>query len=149
MALLSLAEVSGLAESKPLELRWSELEPVITGRRAAVLLTDGRTIKGEVVAVRGDSLLMDARSASGTPIPRQSINLIKLEKGRGSWGRGMGTTLGVLTGVPVGAYVAATQARSGGAGVAIFVTMAAAITTGGYFVGRNLDKRISWIKIVP
>jgi hypothetical protein len=149
IGLLAVGQIGALAESKPLELKWSELNPVITGHRVKMLLTDGRTIKGDMIAVREDSLLIDAGDASRAAIPMNSISLIKLEKTRGAWGRGLGATLGMLTGVSVGGYVAATQARSGGTAVAIFVPLAAAVAAGGYYVGGQLDRRGTSIKVVP
>ena len=149
MILVAVGQIGAMAESKPLELRWSELDPVISGHRVSVLLTDGKTTKGEVVAVREDSLLIDARETSHASIPKNSINLIRLEKARGAWGRGMGVTLGMLTGVSVGGYVVATHASSAGTAVAIFLPIAAAIAAGGYYVGRQLDKGGTSIKVVP
>jgi hypothetical protein len=149
IGLLTVGQIGALAESKTLELKWSELNPVITGHRVAMQLTDGRTIKGDMIAIREDSLLIDAGNASRAAIPKNSISVIKVERTRGAWGRGMGATLGMLTGVSVGGYVAATKASSGGTAVAIFVPVAAAIAAGGYYVGRQLDRRGTSIKVVP
>jgi hypothetical protein len=53
-ALLLASQTSGLAESKPLELKWGELAPMIVGHRVELTLTEGGKVKGEAVVVRED-----------------------------------------------------------------------------------------------
>jgi hypothetical protein len=114
--LLFAGQKNAPAESKPLEMKWNELAPMIVGRRVALILTDSTTVKGEVVAMREETILMDVSSAvkgyakgSGS-IPRSSLALIDLERRRGAWGRTMGTVIGVLGGMTLGGYVAAKRA---------------------------------------
>src|SRR5258706_204797 len=104
--LLCAGQTSGLAESKPLELKWTELAPIIQGQRVELALKQGQKIKGEAVVVREDSLVMDVKGKRSAAIPRTDIRLIKLERTRGRWGRNLGTTIGLLTGISVGGYVA-------------------------------------------
>ncbi len=155
IALLGLGQKGARAESKPLEMKWNELAPMIGGHRAALVLTDGATVKGEVVAVREDSILMDVSSAvrgytkgSGS-IPRNSVSLIRLQRTRGAWGRTLGTVIGVLGGVVVGGYVAATSTNRAATGIPVFLGVASGISVAGYYAGRGLDKRITQIKVVP
>ena len=145
------------AESKPLELRWNELAPLISGHVVNLTLSAGGSVRGEVAAVRDDSLVIDVRNSSDSKaypkgsgsVPRSSITLIKAERTHGSWGRSIGTTLGVLTGLGVGGQVAVNSADSAGAGIAIFLVVAGAISVGGYFLGRSLDRKVTTIRIVP
>src|SRR6266404_1859641 len=88
--LLCGGQTTGLAESKPLELKWTELAPIIQGRRVELVLKQGPKIKGEAVVVREDSLVMDVKKVSGgkpyqkgsAAIPRTAIRSIKLERTR-------------------------------------------------------------------
>jgi len=146
--LLCAGERSSLAESKPLELKWTELAPIIQGQRVELALKQGLKIKGEAVVVREDSLVMDVKKGSAA-IPRTDIRMIKLVRTRGNWGRNLGTTIGVLTGISVGGYVAGTQTHSAGAGIPLFLVMASALTLAGYHSGRGLDARVTVITIVP
>jgi hypothetical protein len=57
--------------------------------------------------------------------------------------------VGVLSGVVLGGYVAAVTADSAGAGISTFLGIASAGTVGGYYVGKQLDKQVTLIKIVP
>ena len=146
-----------LAESRPLELKWGELSPIIVGQRVHLVLPEGTAIKGEAITVREDALVVDVKGTSdakvypkgSATIPRALVTLLRLERRRGSWGRRLGTVVGVLSGIVLGGYVAAVTADSAGAGLATFLGIASAGTVGGYYVGRQLDRRVTLIKIVP
>jgi hypothetical protein len=133
--LLFAGQKNAPAESKPLEMKWNELAPMIVGHRVALILTDSTTVKGYA-------------KGSGS-IPRSSLALIDLERRRGAWGRTMGTVIGVLGGMTLGGYVAAKRADLGGASIAIFLVIASAVSVLGYYAGRELDKQVTHIKVVP
>lgn len=148
---------AGFAQVKPLEVKWSELTALVTGHPVTLTLTDGTFVKGEAVAIREDAILMDVSTAvkgyakgSGS-VPRNSVVLIDLQRTRGSWGRTLGTVIGVLGGISLGAYVDARNLWNISAGQATgtFVGIAAAGAVAGYFTGRAIDKRVTHLKIVP
>jgi len=155
LTLLCVAQQAVLAESKPLEMHWNELAPLIAGQHVSLVLNDGITVKGEVIALREEAILLDVSSATkGYPkgngsVPRTALAQINLERHRGAWGRTMGTVLGILTGLTVGGYVAATAANSAGTGIPTFLGIAGAISVGGYYAGKALDRRVTHIHIVP
>ena len=136
-------------------MRWSELAGMIGGQPLELVLTGGELIRGTGISVRQDSLLMDLASpGAGFPkgsasIPRTSIGLIKLHQARGTWGRNIGTTLGVLSGVTVGGYVVGTHTHSAAAGIPLFLGITSAITIGGYYSGKGIDTKVRLIRIVP
>jgi hypothetical protein len=156
-ALLLAGQGYGLAASNPLELKWGELAPIIAGHRVELTLTDGIQVKGEAVVVRDDALVMDVKNTTGEKaypkgsgsVPRNMVSTIKVERTRGSWGRSIGTVIGVMAGLAVGGYVAYVTADSAGTGIPIFLGVASATAIGGYYAGRGLDKRTTLIKIVP
>jgi hypothetical protein len=135
-----------------LSLRWNELAPVIQGQRVAVSLTDGRTVRGEVMAVRDDALVVDISRGSvpgdGT-IPRASVTTIRLKRTPGGWGRHLGTVLGVLSGLVIGGWVTAETTDSAGTGIPLFLGVASAMTVGGYYAGKQLDQKETVIQVVP
>jgi hypothetical protein len=155
VALLLVGQTSAFAEAKPLEMKWNELAPMIGTHRVGLILTDGLIVKGEVVAVREDSILLDVSSPvkgytkGNGSVPRASLAMIDLERRRGAWGRTMGTVLGALGGMGLGGYVAAKKADGVGTGIGVFVGIAAGASVAGYYIGRNLDKRVTHIKVVP
>ena len=51
----------GIAASQPLELKWSELAPMLSGRTVEFTSTNGISIRCEV---REDSLLIDVKRTS-------------------------------------------------------------------------------------
>jgi hypothetical protein len=147
----------GFAQTKPLEMKWNELSPLLSGHRVTLTLTDGSSVQGEAVAIRDDGILMDVSTAvqgyakgSGS-VPRASIVLIDLQRTKGSWGRVLGTVIGVLGGIALGVYVDARNLWSSSAGqeTVTFVGIAAAGALTGYFGGKAIDRRVTHIRIVP
>lgn len=132
------------ADRKPIQLKWSELPPLIQGRQVEIKLPDGATLKGEAVVVREDDIVI-----GNTTVPRASLTLIKLERQHGSWGRHLGTILGSLTGIVVGGYLAGTVTHSAGSEIPLFLGVASAGTVGGYYLGRAVDHRTTWITVLP
>jgi hypothetical protein len=157
IACLLIAQQSGVAAGKPLELKWNELSPLIAGRIVELVVPGGATVRGEVAAVREDALVLDVRQSSdakaypkgNAAIPRTSVMLLQVQRERGKWGRSIGTTLGVITGLGLGGYTAAKTADSAGAGVAIVVAIAGAGAVGGYFAGTALDHKTTEIRVIP
>ena len=147
--LLFATQADGMAASRPMELRWSELAPLIQGRRVQLTLVKGGKLDGQAVVVREDSLAMDIHGKGSETIPRESVAFIKVRGTRGSWGRSLGTVLGVISGVVVGTYVAVTGTSSAGAGIPLFLAVAGGITFGGYYAGREIDRHDMLIRIVP
>lgn len=146
IALVTLASVPALhAETKPLEMRWSELAPLISGQRVEVIQNDGLKIKGGVVTVREQELLLDAKG--NRTVARGAVAQINLERRRGAWGRSLGTVLGLLAGMTWGGY-AAVHTDSAGAAIPAFLGVSAAGGTGGYYLGRLVDRRVTKIRIV-
>jgi len=135
-------------------MRWNELPPLIGGQRVELILNDGAKVKGEVIAIREDSILLDVTSATkefvkgNGPVQRGRLAQINVERRRGAWGRSLGTVLGILTGLTVGGFAAA-HTDSAGKGIPVFLGVSSAIAVGGYYAGRRLDRRITKIHIVP
>jgi hypothetical protein len=156
LAGLCADQTGAMAESKPLELKWSELAPIIGGHHVELGLSEGTTVSGEAVAVREDTLIIDVSKSSGTKqytkgsaaIPRNSITLIKVQRNSGTWGRTLGTVVGVVAGLGTGGYAAA-HMDSAGPAIAVAVGVTSGIAVAGYYAGRNLDRRVTLIRIVP
>ena len=156
LAVLCVGQATLSAKSKPLELKWTELAPMISSHVVDLTLSDGGWVSGEAIAIREDTLVLDVKKSSGTKryakgnaaVPRSEIKLIALQRSRGTWGRTVGTTVGVLAGISVGAD-AAYHTNSTGAGVAVFAAVASGIAVVGFYAGKGLDRRTTRITIVP
>ena len=74
---------------------------------------------------------------------------IIVRKTTGAWGRHLGTVIGVMTGLLVGGYVTGQVADSAGVGIPLFLTLASGMTVAGYYTGRQLDTRVTVIRVVP
>lgn len=156
VTLLCLWQTVGLAQTQPQERKWGELAQIIEGHEIQLALPDGVTIKGEVVGVRNDTLIMNIKRSTNetlhptghASIPRASVTLIELERPRRGWRRNLGAKVGAIAGVALGA-VAALSTDSAGAAAVTFAAVGSGGALIGYFVGRNLDSRRTPIKIVP
>ena len=153
-----IVPAGGLAQTTPLELKWNELAPMVTGHTVTLTLTEGTKVKGEAVAVRDDGMLLNISMAvkgyakGNGSVPRSSIVSIDLLRTRGSWGRIMGTVIGTLGGMALGAWVDARNNvlnSSVGRVTGTFVGIASAGAVAGYFGGRALDNRVTHIRVVP
>jgi hypothetical protein len=158
VALLSLCLVhtSVQAETRPLELKWSELGSTVQGHAMELTLSGGARVTGDVAAIREDAMVLDVKKTSDSrtypkgnaSIPRASIQLVKVKRS-GGWGKTLGTTLGVLSGVVVGGYVAAKTQNDAGPAIAVFLVIAGAMSVGGYLLGRRADQTATTIRVVP
>lgn len=126
------------------DVQWNDLAPLIVGRDVAIPVA-GRTIRGEALSVRADSLLVAERREQ-TTIPRSDITEIRVAR-QGSGGRILGTILGVLIGIVAGAETAVHATTSEAAGVSAFTGVAAASTVAGYYAGRSIDRRWKLIRV--
>lgn len=156
-AVMLAGQSMAMAESGPIELKWSELSFHIQGRDIALALPDGTSLIAEVEAVREDALVLNVRKTSNSRahpkgnavIPRDSVSILALKESRGKWGRKVGVSLGSITGLTLGGYVAATNANSAPAGLSTFLVITGAGTLAGYFLGKAADRRVKHIRVVP
>ncbi len=156
LVLFCLVQADVQAETRPLELKWGELAPTVQGHSVELTLTGGAKITGDVAAIRDDAMVLDVKKTSdakayprgNASVPRSSVQLVKLKRS-GGWGKTLGTTLGVLSGVTVGGYIAGTTQNDAGPGIAVFLIVAGAMSVGGYLLGRQADQQSTTIRVVP
>lgn len=139
-----------------LELRWSELAPLLQGTRVDITLTDGTMLHGEILALRDDGwswisaaprrrrLTAAGAACRARLCPSSGSNGLG-----GACGRHLGTVIGVLSGVVIGAYVTGRAADSASLGIPLFLSVASGITVAGYYGGRRLDRRVTTIRVMP
>jgi hypothetical protein len=108
---LLMAPGSGLARTKLLEVRWNELAPMVNGHSVTLPLTDGMQVNGEAIAVRQDALQLNvSRAVEGyekgsRAVPRSGVVAIDVKRSRGIGGWALGTVVGTLGGIGLGAWV--------------------------------------------
>src|ERR1700687_4019964 len=86
LSLLLVGQSNTFAASAPVELKWNELNTVIYGQIVELTLPGAFKIKGDVLAVREDALVLDIKTTSDAKafprgnavIPRASVTLLKL-----------------------------------------------------------------------
>jgi len=157
LLLLTLPALQAQQPTRPVELQWSELAPLIGNQRVNLALPDGTVIAGEAITVREDALVIDVKKTSDkkahpkgySPIPRESVTLLEVERGRGKGARAIGTTVGVVAGIFGGGYVAAKLAdQTAGGFLATWAGVASASSVGGFLVGKEIDTDTTYVKVV-
>jgi hypothetical protein len=155
--LLALPGLQAQQAARPVELKWGELAPLIGNRKVQIALPDGAVISGESIAVRDDALVLNVEKTSNkaaypkgnAAIPRASVTLLQVERRRHKGARAIGTTVGVISGVMVGGYVAGKTASSTFGGfLATWTGLATAGSVGGYMIGKEIDTQMTYIKVV-
>ena len=143
--------------ARPVELKWGELAPLIGNQKVQLALPDGAVISGETIAVRDDALVLDVKKTSNkaahpkgnAAIPRDSVTLLQVERQSHKGARAIGTTVGVVSGVIGGGYVAAKAAGSTAGGfLATWTGLVTAGSVGGYMIGKEIDQQTTYIKVV-
>ena len=150
IALIVFLPVSGIAASTTVvDLRWQELAPLISGREVEIPLSSGGRARGEVLAVRADSIFMDVKKVSRTnyvkgrqSIERSEIPSLNLRKNTIRW-RVVGTTAGIIAGLFAGVAVACVTGDPG-----LFFLIEGGLTTLGHLGGRAGDLKDMTIRIV-
>ena len=156
IALTLLCAGLAQAENPPVELKWSELAAVVTGQTIEFTTKDGVTLRGNVVSVRPDELVLQAKHTSnpklfpkgGATLPRTSLDTLRMIKTKGAWGRRLGTMLGLVAGLTLGGYAAARVNGPDAAILTTFLGIAGAATVGGFFLGRSADRKVTMIRII-
>ena len=143
------------AASNHVELRWSELAPVIVNHKVKAVLPDGAVIQGLVAAVRDDALVLNTNKTSGRKgypgenvIPRALLTTLQIDEFRGAGGRTIGVIVGALGGLILGGDLVAHTAHSEAAAVSSFMGISTASAIAGYYAGRSRDHNVTTIKIV-
>ncbi len=98
LAVVLATPLAAIAESRPIELKWSELGSRIQGRDIDLVLPDGTALRGEVETVREGELVLNVKKTSNSRtqpkgnavIPRTSVSILSLQESRGKWGRSVG-----------------------------------------------------------
>jgi hypothetical protein len=158
LIVLLMAPGSGFARAKPLEVRWNELAPVVTGHSVTLTLTGGMQVKGQAVDIREDALLLNVSSSvpgyekGKDSVPRGSVVSIDVKREQGIGGRALGTVIGALGGMGLGAWVDARNnvlRHTLGEDAGTFIGIDAGGGVAGYFTGVAIDKKVTHIRVVP
>ena len=140
------------------QMKWNEIPPLVTGKKVALVLPAGTEIQGKVLSVEPEGLRMKISKTSNRHdmakgerlVPRQSVSVLRMTH-YGKWGRIIGTT------APIAAALIAVSAQDisvyeGPLVVAVPAAIAAGTagaSVGGYFIGKRIDRRETYIRIAP
>ena len=154
-SLLAVGVVLGMSqdtvlarEPRQLELKWSELDSRIAGRKVALALPGGTRIEGKALRVDPDGLRLKVTKTSDRKIqpkgerlvPRQSLSRLRVTEYRK-----LGRLIGVLTPFAVAAAITPPLMSEffEGPMVIIVPVLAAAgaisLSIAGYYIGKALD----------
>jgi hypothetical protein len=141
LPLLFLALPLLAKEPTELQLTWTDLNKSIRGHEVAIPFADGTQARGKVAMVTADAIVLQGRHE----VPRPSVGRVQLIEIRGHkrWWIAVLGYFGVAAVISAGSSYGGEALQGPGT--------LAALTGGaiGYAVGRHLDRRITWIQIVP
>ena len=146
---LAISHNSALARPKLVELSWGDLSPLIVDHRITLHLPEDVRIKGRVLSVRNDGLLMSVKKTNNKKaypkgqslIPRAHVSLIDLRRKRGVKYRLILTPIGLALGAYLSVIsVCALDNRC-------LVGFPALLGGLGYLLGWALDAKVMHIKV--
>ncbi len=152
----ALARQSGPPVPKRAELTWDELAAFVVEKQISTVLPDGAKLRGEVLAVRPEALVLDVQKSSRkkihplgqTEIARTDISEISVIRHQAAIFRVFGGVLGGIGGLFASTGIAiATDSAAVAIPAVILLIPASAVA--GYYAGKLADRRISHITIRP
>jgi len=152
---LAISHNSALARPKLVELSWGDLSPLIVDRRITLHLPEDVRIKGRVLSVRNDGLLMSVKKTNNKKaypkgqslIPRAHVSLIDLRRKRGVKYRWILTPIGVGLGAALYVACAIAENETGQGNTEQCLPLAALGGGLGYLLGTGLDAKVMHIKV--
>lgn len=145
LVLLCVLSASALVQAENvLTLQWSELAGAVGHREATVLLANNQRVKGVVTAVEADALVLPSGRLGRESIRELRVKRVKgPRRAIGAAGAGAGAALGTLPWAISDSRVNV----SDGTRVAQWAGITAVAAVAGYFIGRQLDTRVTVIRI--
>jgi hypothetical protein len=145
------------AAADEVQLKWTELGAIVIGHDVRLVLPGGAILRGEIEAVRDDSLVMIVAKTSErkafpkgqNSIPRASVSVVEVRKVRGIAGRVIGTTAGVVGGLVIAGETIGHSDMSEGPAIAVLLVATVGTTVAGYFAGRSVDRRVTRVRVIP
>jgi hypothetical protein len=156
VALLVVPEpLTFASETKSIRMRWADMDSLIRGRRVSVSTTGGTTLKGTVRAIDSDSLSLTG--GANPRLRRSEITEIRVTEFTGN-GRHLGKLAGGAAGL-LGGLIGAvaigmdeTSPHKGRDKVVAGILAVGGLPIGllaGYLLGRQIDKEVTVIRIIP
>lgn len=142
-------------QTRSVRMRWADLDALIRGQRVSVSTTGGTTHKGTVQVIDADSLSLTG--GSNPHLPRPEITEIRMTAFTGN-GRHLGKRIGGAAGL-LGGLIGAvaigmdeTSSHKGRDKVLAGILAVGGLPLGllaGYLLGRQIDKQVTVIRIIP
>ncbi len=137
------------------ELAWNELGDIIVEKTVSTVLPDGTRIRGEVLAVRPDALVMNVQKSSAGrvhPLGQAVISRVGLTELRVIRNKGpvkaAGGVLGAVGSLSAVSYASAATESALVALFGLLFVLPMAIV-GGYYLGKLADRHTTVITIRP
>jgi hypothetical protein len=136
------------AAPKELRTTWRELAGIAAGKKISIVLPEGAHLRGNVLAVESDKLILDVTKTSDNgafpkgriSLPRASLRSFTMTQSRTFW-KVIGTAIGLGGGLAIAAPVN-TYAHNEGDGAPLAVATIIAVPTAlGFLAGWSADRK--------
>jgi hypothetical protein len=142
------------AAPKELHTTWRELANVAAGKKISIVLPEGVHLRGNVLCVENDKLVLDVTKTSdahafpkgSTSLPRAAVRSFTMTQSRTRW-KIIGTAIGLGGGLAIAAPVNA-YAHNEGDGAPLAVAAIIAVPTAlGFLAGWSADRKTVTVTI--
>ena len=156
LGLLLVLGAGPLLADQTVDVKWDALRPLIAGQKIALALPDGTEIQGKTLAIGPEGLRMKVSKTSNRKvmdkgerlIPRPSVSVIRMTQHRGV------ARLVVPAGVAaLSVALVATRDIDMYEGPLVVIVPAVAAggiaggTIAGYYVGKRIDRKVTYIRV--
>lgn len=148
IALCVALPVESAAAPKEIRARWSELAGIAVGKSIAVVLPGGAHLRGRVIDVENDKLVLDVTRTSDPAtfpkgrgvLPRASVRSFTMTQSRTRW-KIIGTAIGLGAGLAIAAPVNAYAHNEGNGAPGAIAAIIAVPTALGFLGGWSADRK--------
>jgi hypothetical protein len=150
----ALARQAPAPNPRQAEVAWGELAGFAVDKQISIELPDGVKLRGEVLAVRPESLVLDVQKSSRkkvhplgqTEVPRADVREVWVIRHQSAIFRVLGGVLGGVGGTfAAGALTYVYE--SAAVALPAFLLLIPVSATAGYYAGKLADRRVTHIRI--
>lgn len=131
------------AKETEVRLPWEQLPSSLTGQDVTVVQTDHKRIKGRLIRIEADRLVVESRGGERSVTRTNTERIETMKRGQHVRGRAIWTSVGAGVGIVVIGVAATYKHNENGSNSDAIVGAAAGVagvtTLAGYLIGRESD----------
>ena len=141
---------SQIATASETSAHWRDLSAMLTGKDIILDMSGGDHIRGVVLAVEGDSMILRTRKRARQPVPRTNVRDVRIARRNSCKWRIISTAIGAGAGAAIATPVLAETHNEGSSnydGAAVGAVAGLAVI--GFVLGWQTDHARDLVRILP